>query len=120
MLLLEAERMYTLNVDGAACFYEKAIRSARSAKFVHEEAIASELAGIFYCDTGLHQKSSQLLLHSVRKYETWGALAVAQRVEGFIESLYGSDITQWGAGDDALEHIFATSQDSSKKRQVIG
>jgi len=119
-LLLEAERMYTLRDDGAALFYEKAIQSAHEQKFIHEEGIASELAGIFYCEKGLHQKSSQLLLHSARSYKKWGALAVARRVEGFIEKQYGLDVLQMLGDDDALECIFETSESMSNKRQVNG
>ena len=55
MLLLEAEKMHTLgDFDGAASFYERSIQSAREHKFIHEEAIASELAGLFYLERGLH------------------------------------------------------------------
>ena len=47
MVLLEAEKMYTMgNFDQAALLYERAIRLAHDHKFMNDEAIASELAGI--------------------------------------------------------------------------
>jgi len=116
VLLLEAECMYTLNVDGAAKYYARAIQSAHEHKFVHEEAISSELAGIFYCNKNLCRKALQLLLHSVRKYEEWGAFAVARRVISFIENRYGSDVTQ-RTDNHAFEHIYTSQQGLSKKRQ---
>ena len=49
VMLLEAESMFTNgDFDRAGPLYDSAIRSAREHKFIHEEAIASELAGTFY------------------------------------------------------------------------
>ena len=46
VLLLEAMKMHTLgNFDAAGPLYASSIRSAREHKLIHEEAIASELAG---------------------------------------------------------------------------
>ena len=121
MLLLEAEKMHTLgDFDGAASFYEKSIRSAREHKFVHEEAIASELAGIFYLEVGLREKSLHLFLHSIWSYKKWGALAVAKRVETFIVGKYGSGVMQVvPTSRDRFDCLFESSEAASnKKRQV--
>jgi len=121
MVLLEAEKMYTIgSYNQASLFYDRAIRSAHEHKFVNDEAIASELAGIFLCEEGLHAvKAEAILLHSVQCYKTWGALAVAKRVETFIASKFGSDCMQqrlqWPSSD-ILADIFA-SNESSRKRQ---
>ena len=120
MLLLEAEKMHTLgDYDSASSLYERSIRSAREHKFIHEEAIASELAGIFYLDRGLHEKSLHLFLHSIWGYKTWGALAVAKRVETFIVGKFGSDVMQVVPSQDTFDCLFESSEDASnKKRQV--
>jgi hypothetical protein len=118
MLLLEAEKMHTLGLfDRAATLYESAIRSAREHKFIHEEAIASELAGMLYCERRLHEKALNFLMHSVQSYKKWGALAVAKRVETFIANRYREDYKQLGLNEDALSYIFASSEGASKKRQ---
>ena len=93
MVLLEAEKMYTIgSFDQASLFYDRAIRVANKHKFINDEAIASELAGIFFCEERLHGvKAEALLLHSVQCYKTWGALAVAKRVETFVTNKYGTD-----------------------------
>ena len=54
-------------------FYEEAIRSARANNFVHNEALANELAGRFYAARGF-QKSAHVYLHDARYcYLRWGA-----------------------------------------------
>eukprot|EP00986_Skeletonema_menzelii_P013192 scaffold7550_cov100-Skeletonema_menzelii.AAC.2 len=40
------------NFDDAKVYYEKAVTSAKSHKFVHEEALACELAAYFYLEIG--------------------------------------------------------------------
>ena len=110
--------MHTLGLfDRAVTLYESAIRSARDHKFIHEEAIASELAGMLFCQRRLHEKALNFLMHSVRCYKKWGALAVAKRVETFIASRYGEDCKQLGLSENALSYIFASSEGASKKRQ---
>ena len=106
--------------DSAASFYERSIRSARQHKFIHEEAIASELAGLFYLDRGLREKSLHLFLHSIWGYKAWGALAVAKRVETFIVGKFGSDVMQVVPSQDTFDCLFESSGEdaSSKKRQV--
>jgi hypothetical protein len=117
MLLLEAESMYTKGeFDRAESLFDSAIRSAHEHKFIHEEAIASELAGMFYQEMGNHQKSYLYLVHSLECYEKWGAHAVARRVGSVIRDRFGPDICQLETGVVApLEHLFASSQ--GKKRQ---
>ena len=66
MLLLEAKNMYTNGeFDRAGSLYDGAIRSAREHKFIHEEAIASELAGTFYHERDYCQKSFSCLVRAV-------------------------------------------------------
>ena len=120
VFLLEAEYMYSLgNIDKAVPLYEKAIRSAHVHHFVHEAAIASEHAGMFYFDRGLHASSLPFLLHAVQSYKTWGALVVAKRVENIIEESFDPNLCQLASNDDTITRIIAsTSEAPSKKRQA--
>ena len=120
MVLLEAEKMYTVgSYEQASLFYDRAIRLAHDHKFINDEAIVSELAGVFFFERELHAKAEALLLHSVECYKIWGALAVARRVETYIVSKFGADRSSLDQGVDVLKGILAVSQDdSSKKRQV--
>jgi PAS domain S-box-containing protein len=57
----------------AMCLYEEAIRSARANDFVHNEALANELAGRFYAARGF-QKIANVHLRDARYcYLRWGA-----------------------------------------------
>ena len=90
---------------------------ANKHKFVNDEAIASELAGTFLCEEeGLHAvKAEALLLHSVQCYKTWGALAVAKRVETFVTNKYGTDSVR--QKPNYIVSVIASNDDSSKKRK---
>ena len=122
VVLLEAEKMYTVgNFDRASLFYERALRVSREHKFINDEAISSELAGTFFSEQLDDVKAEALLLHSVQSYKTWGALAVAKRVETYIANKYGLDSVQRKPNSIVLESVFtACNEDpSSKKRQIV-
>jgi len=119
MLLLKAEKMYILrDFDQAESLYIRSIRSANEHKFVHEEAIASEMAGHFYHERGFNQMALKLLQNSQKCYDKWGAYAVATRVGKFSESNFGSDSMQLGSVEDVLRNFFASDEGSSNKRRV--
>lgn len=122
MLLLEAESLFaTGEFDQVRSLYDSAVLSAREHKFVHEEAIASELAGIFYHETGHRQESFSYLMHSINCYDKWGAHAVARRVETVIQSYFGIDLDPFSSSSVAvdttsLDHLFAKCRGSQKRR----
>ena len=120
MVLLEAEKMYTIgSFDQASLFFDRSIRVAHKHKFINDEAIASELAGTFLCEERLHGvKAEALLLHSVQCYKTWGALAVAKRVETYIVSKFVADCSSLDQRIDILRGILLVSNEDTKKRQV--
>ncbi len=113
--LLAAEQ---LNMSGyhdqATELYERAIRSAHEHRFISEEAVACELAGMHSYDRGLHQKSYALLLHAVKCYKKWGAFAIARRVEGVIHNNFGPG---FGPVDDLMSSIFASVTESSSRKR---
>ena len=119
LLLVEAELHYTQkDFDKAATCYEASVKAAREHKFIHEEAIASELAGIFFLEIGLCQKAKSFYLHSIECFKKWGAFAVARRVETSIQSKFGLGLMQLEPiVDSYLSSAFASKEGSSKKRQ---
>ena len=119
-LLLAAEKEHLLGSFGRAeALYERAIRSAREHRFVHEEAMASELAGKFFLQRGgVPAKSVALLIHAARCYEKWGATAVMNRVRSEIATTFGPNFVQLGPFDNLLDAIFESSEDASKKRSA--
>ncbi len=120
-LLLEAEFMSVSgNFQNAESLYLSSIRSAIEHKFKHEEAIASELTGLFFHGIGLHQNAHTFFIHSEKCFRQWGAKAVALRVEKSIQAMYGPDYTPLRTGEDSLAYILSHAGTSSKKRQEIG
>lgn len=89
--LLEAEHVHFLgDFELASQLYEEAIESSRRHKFIQEEAISHELQGMFLYERGLCNDALASLERSVICYRTWGAEAVANRVEIFIKNLFES------------------------------
>ncbi len=80
-LLLQAEKYYTTgNLDEAKASYEASVKSAREHKFIHEEALAYELYGIFRIETGHLENGKELLKTAQSLYAEWGALKKASEV----------------------------------------
>jgi len=73
-LLLQAE-LHFCNGDSAKAevAYTKSVQSAREHKFVHEEALAAELYGIFCVEEGNMSKGNELLEMARGLYAQWGA-----------------------------------------------
>jgi GAF domain-containing protein len=61
--------------------YEQAIRSARANGFVHNEALASELAARFYAARGFEQFASMYLRNARDGYRHWGAVGKVRQLE---------------------------------------
>jgi hypothetical protein len=94
-LLLEAEFHYSMkNSSMAATCYEASIKAAKKHKFIHEEALSNELAGLFFLEEGQREKALSFFEQSAACYRTWGGFVVARRVEGFIEKEFGIRISQ--------------------------
>ena len=121
VLLLDAMEMHALgNLDEAGPRYISSIRSAFEHKFIHEEAVASELAGDCLFELGRQSEAYALYKHSIKCFEEWGANAVAKRVETDMQSKFGTDVSHLEAVD--VSDILGTSLDSqsTQKRNHTG
>jgi len=73
-LLLNAEYHFCIgDFDKAAERYELAITSSHNHHFVHEEAIANELAAYFQLERGIKDVSVGLTQRAIECYQSWGA-----------------------------------------------
>ncbi|WP_437502471.1 trifunctional serine/threonine-protein kinase/ATP-binding protein/sensor histidine kinase [Sorangium sp. So ce1099] len=59
-------------------FYDRAIEGARTHGFLHEEALAYELASSFYRGLGRQEIARQYMTNAFRAYALWGADAKTQ------------------------------------------
>ena len=81
--LIEAEKQRVLGYKAVAIeHYDLAIAGAKEHQFLHEEALANELAAKFYLDWGKPKIAGVYLVEAYYGYTRWGALA---KVEQLIE-----------------------------------
>jgi hypothetical protein len=121
LLLLEAEYHNTMKeFEKAALCYEASIKAAQVHRFIHEEAMAHELAGIFFLERGQchRQMSYSYFKNSISCYQKWGAMAVAKRIDTFIQTEFSPDLMHTWLADDllALASTSSVSSEVSKKR----
>lgn len=84
-ILLQAEEQFTKgNFDKAGPLYDAAVSSAKEHKFLNEEALANELAGHFYLDTGNKMKSILYFSQAFQKYSEWGAAVKANTLTEYL------------------------------------
>jgi hypothetical protein len=80
--LVEAGRARLSGRDGEAReYYDRAIASAHEHDYVHEEALARELAGKFYLARGQPHLAHHYLRDAHHAYRRWGALAKVEDLE---------------------------------------
>ena len=74
-----------MNFEIAERLYDAAISSSKIHKFVNEEALANELAGHFYLETGRKNRSVHYFSQAFEKYNEWGAVAKANTLTKYFE-----------------------------------
>ena len=67
--------------------YEKSIHSARSNNFIHNEALANELAAQFYRDRGFATTADTYLRNARACYEQWGARGKVNQIDALFPHL---------------------------------
>ena len=84
--LLQAEEHFcSRNFETAETLYDAAISSSKIHKFVNEEALANELAGHFYLETGRRHRAVHYFSQAFEKYNEWGAVAKANSLTAFLD-----------------------------------
>jgi PAS domain S-box-containing protein len=71
--------------------YEGAIRSARESGFIHNEALANELAGRFYLDRGFEKNGNAHLRDGRACYVLWGADGKVRQLDRHYPHLAAAD-----------------------------
>ncbi|MEK8015722.1 MAG: AAA family ATPase [Candidatus Parabeggiatoa sp.] len=101
--LVEAEKARVLGQDLLAMdLYEKAIAMARENKYLHEEALAYELAGEFYLARGMEKFAQLDLKEAHYHYLQWGAMAKVKDLEERYPQLLAQKSTP------TLENLIST------------
>eukprot|EP00986_Skeletonema_menzelii_P005634 scaffold2092_cov165-Skeletonema_menzelii.AAC.2 len=122
--LLEAEEAFCNGsfVD-AKFYYEKAVASAKTHKFVHEEALACELAAYFYLEIGETNKAVEYCLLAHEKYQEWGAIGKCTSLFKFFDSIMNRCVDSSPADslaivNDVQSELARLSEDSIRNAEV--
>ncbi|MDK1491883.1 AAA family ATPase [Sinorhizobium sp. 7-81] len=120
--LIEAEiaRLQSKN-EQASTLFDQSIQEAQSANFLHEQALALELAGRHCRKRSLKVSTHHFLKSSYDLYRRWGANRKAQRLaeefpEIFVSETAGSIATPHSSLD--LETVVEASQTLSKEMDL--
>jgi predicted ATPase/signal transduction histidine kinase/ActR/RegA family two-component response regulator len=80
--LIEAEKQRIFGNRAAAIeHYDLAIAGAKEHQFIHEEALANELAAKFYLDWGKAEIARSYLMAASAYYGRWGAMAKVEQLQ---------------------------------------
>ena len=77
----------------AESLYEQAIRSARANAFIHQEALADELAAHFYAARGLEDIADMYLRKARSCYRIWGADGKVRQLDELYPNLREERLT---------------------------
>jgi len=85
--LLQAELHYSKGeLESAEASYEASINSAHEHKFIHEEAWACELYGVFCIQNNLAERGNELIKAALDKYTQWGAMEKVTELQKLIDA----------------------------------
>jgi predicted ATPase len=93
--LVEAEKARFLGqVAEAMAGYEKAIAGARENEYIHEEALAYELAAEFYLGRGMNKFAQTYMKEAHYRYQQWGAVAKVKDLEDRYPQWFAHKLSQ--------------------------
>ncbi|MBP0011420.1 ATP-binding protein, partial [Roseofilum sp. Belize Diploria] len=93
--LIEAEKLRLLrDYTEAIALYDRAIAGAKENEYVHEEALANELAAKFYLDWGKEKIAGVYMTDAYYCYARWGAKAKTDQLEEKYPQLLSSILQQ--------------------------
>ncbi|HEY9709331.1 MAG TPA: GAF domain-containing protein, partial [Oculatellaceae cyanobacterium] len=112
--LVEAEKARVLGQGLEAMeFYDRAIAGAREQGFIHEEALASELAAEFYFSKGRENIATDYLTQSYYAYLRWGAIPKIRDLEARYSDIFSRITKQKNTGSEVNPKISSTTRGSS-------
>ena len=90
--LMEAEEAYSNgNFERAQILYDKAVSSAKQHKFIHEAALANELAAKFHLAKGARSRSLKYFIEALEKYHEWNAYAKVKELYASLQEKFRGD-----------------------------
>ena len=87
--------------DAILSHYDQAIALARESEFIHEEALANELAARYLLNQGQNDAARSYLRSAMEKYEAWGAKRKVAHLKSRYPGLIADDHTETVASPSA-------------------
>jgi len=111
--LVEAEKARVLGNNSQAIeYYDSAITAAEKEGFIHEEALAYELAGEFYLKRNRENLARFHLIESYYGYVRWGAVAKVKDLEERYPHLFARIKTRYNEPLDVSKTLLTTTTNS--------
>ncbi|OQW89623.1 MAG: hypothetical protein BWK78_07600, partial [Thiotrichaceae bacterium IS1] len=108
--LVEAERHHVLgDYVNAMDFYDRAIAGAKENEFLHEEAIANEVAARFYLSWNKDKIAQIYLVEAYYAYARWGAKAKVEDLEARYPELLAPILASETPRDSAKKTTTGTT-----------
>ncbi|WP_310418526.1 AAA family ATPase [Chamaesiphon sp. OTE_8_metabat_110] len=108
--LIEAEKQRVLGDRAAAIeYYDLAIAGAKEHQFIHEEALANELATKFYLDWGKDKIAQSYAIEAYYAYDRWGATAKCTHLTTLYPQLLAPILTKDRAVTDDISSTIENS-----------
>ncbi len=106
--LVEAEKYRVLGQKSEAIeLYDRAIAGAKEHQYIHEEALANELAAKFYLNWGKEKIAQDYLTNAYYCYSRWGAKAKVQDLESRYPQLLAPILQQQQIPLSTTETVFS-------------
>ncbi|MFW6415305.1 MAG: HD domain-containing phosphohydrolase, partial [Thermodesulfobacteriota bacterium] len=100
------------------CF-EEAIETAHTNGYIQEEALACELASLFYNDLGLHNIAKNYMSRAMQSYYHWGASAKTEQLKQIYPGIIQETQHFAGTGNEtAGQDTTITSTTSSRSQSL--
>ncbi len=110
LYLLKAERARVKNKPLKAMkFYDLSIQYARENGFIHEQALACELAFLFYLETGKKELARYYLSEARYSYLKWGAEAKINQINEKYNALFHDLIPDIFFSENTIKTISSTT-----------
>lgn len=112
--LVEAEKARVLGqYEKAALYYDRAVQGASKNEYIHEEALANELAAEFYLANDRKKVAQTYLIEAYYGYIHWGATAKVKHLESEHPLFLPAASAAKSRGDEMIISNHSSSTSSS-------
>ncbi|BAZ04741.1 AAA family ATPase [Calothrix sp. NIES-3974] len=119
--LVTAQKSWILGEKAAAIeLYDKAIAGAKANAYLHEEALANELAAKFYLDWGKEKIAADYMQQAYYCYARWGAKAKIYHLEHNYPQLLIPILQSQAVSISATETVLSTNTLSQVSGRLTG